>query len=75
MRGLPTSIENPLRTLPVLSVDIERDRQTLAQLRTTTWSVERREIDGERFVVRPAGSPEHPPSAVGGRPAVKPSSE
>ena len=48
---------------------------TLAQLEETSWSVELRDIDGERFVVLPAGSLEHPPWTVGGRPAVKLSSE
>ena len=75
MRWLSTSIENRLRTLAALNVDIEQRRETLAQLRTTTWRVELREIDGERFVVLPAGSMEQPPWTVGGRPAVKLSSE
>ena len=42
---------------------------------TTTWGVTLREIDGERFVVLPAGTLEHPPWTVRGRPAVKLSRE
>ncbi len=61
--------------LTVLRVDIEEARQTLAKLEETTWRVELREIDGERFVVLPAGSLERPPWTVGGRPALKLSSE
>ena len=75
MRWLSTSIEDRLNALAILNVDIGQARRTLAQLEKTTWSVELREIDGERFVVLPVGSLEHPPWTVGGRPAVKPSSE
>ena len=75
MRWLSTSIENRLNALAILNVDIGQARRTLAQLEKTTWSVELREIDGERFVVLPVGSLEHPPWTVGGRPAVELSSE
>ena len=75
MRWLSTSIETRLRTLPVLNVDIEQDRQPLAQLRTATWHVERREINGGRLAALPAGSMKRPPWTVGGPPAVKLSSE
>jgi hypothetical protein len=68
-------IENQLQALAILNVDIGQARRTLAQLEETTWRVELREIDGERSVVLPAGSMEHPPWTVGGRPAVKLSSE
>ena len=68
-RWLLTTIEQQVETLTVLRVDIEQARQTLVQLKETTWSVELRKIDGERFVVLPACSLEHPPWAVGGRPA------
>ena len=74
-RWLWTTIEQQIETLAVLRVDIEQARQTLAQLEETSWSVELRDIDGERFVVLPAGSLEHPPWTVGGRPAVRLSSE
>ena len=66
-----TTIEQQIETLAVLRVDIAQARQTLAQLEEKTWSVELREIDGQRFVVLPDGSLEHPPWTVGGRPALK----
>ncbi len=75
MRWLSTSIENRLDSLAILNLDIGQTRRTLAQWEETTWSVELGEIDGERFVVSPAGSMEHPPWTVGGWPAVKRSSE
>ena len=75
MRWLSTSIEQRLPTLAILNVDIEQARATLAQLEETTWGVELREIDGERFVVLPAAALNSPPWAVGGQPALKLSSE
>ena len=51
MRWLSASIESHLQALAILNVDIEQARRTLAQLEKTTWSVDLREIDGERFVV------------------------
>ncbi len=75
MRWLSTSIEDQLQALAILNVDIKHARETLTHLEETTWRVELREIDGERFVVLPAGSLDSPPWTVGGQPAVKLSSE
>jgi len=52
-------------------VDIEEARATLARIEDTTWRLELREIEGERFVVLPAGTLSNPPWTVGGRPALK----
>ena len=71
MHWLSTSIESRIKTLAVLNVDIKQASKTLAQLEETTWGVTLNEIDGERFVVLPAGSLDYPPWTVGGRPAVK----
>ena len=75
MRWLSASIEDRLQALAVLNVDIEQARETLAEMEETTWGVELREIDGERFVVLPAGTLDYPPWTVGGWPAVKLPSE
>ena len=75
MRWWSTSIENRLDALAILNLDAGQTRRTLAQWEETAWRVELRETDGERFVVLPAGSTEPPPWTVGGRPAVKLSSE
>ena len=75
MRWLSTSIQRRIETLAAASVRIEQARETLAQLEETTWGVKLREIDGERFVVLPAGTLDYPPWTVGGRPAVKLSRE
>ena len=75
MHWLSASIESRIRTVAALNVNIEQARETLAQMEQTTWGVTLREIDGERFVVLPAGSLDYPPWRVGGRPAVMLSSE
>ena len=75
MRWLSRSIEGRIETLATLNVQIEQARETLAEIEETTWGVTLREIDGERFVVLPAGTLEHPPWTVRGRPAVKLSRE
>jgi len=70
-RWLWTTIEQQIETLTVLRVDIAEARLSLAQLEEKAWSVELREVDGERFVMLPAGSLADPPWTVGGRPALK----
>ena len=75
MRLLWTAIEWKVETLAALTVDIEQARQTLTEIEETTWGLDLREIDGERFVVLPAGTPDRPFWTVGGRPALKLSSE
>ena len=75
MRLLWTAIEWKVETLAALTVDIEQARQTLTEIEERTWGLELREIDGERFVVLPAGTPDRTFWTVGGRPALKLSSE
>ena len=75
MRLLWTTIEWKVETLAALTVDIEQARRTLAGIEETTWGLELMAIDGERFVVLPVGTLDSPPWTVGGRPALKLSSE
>ena len=74
-RWLWSTIEQQIEVLTVLRVDIEEARATLARIEDTTWGLELTEIDGERFVVLPAGALDSRPWTVGGRPALKLSSE
>ena len=74
-RWLWTTIERQIEVLVALRLDIEEARSTLARMEDTTWGVWFRESDGDRFVVLPAGTLSNPPWRVGGRPAVKLSSE
>ena len=75
MRLLWTAIEWKVETLAALTADIDHARKTLTEIEETTWALELREIGGERFVVLPAGTPDRPFWTVGGRPALKLSSE
>ena len=75
MHWLSTRIEARIQTAATLDLEIGEARQTLARLEATTWGIALREIEGERFVVLPAGTLNDPPLTVGGRPAVKLSSE
>ena len=74
-RWLWTTIEQQIEALTVLGVDIKEARATLARIQDTTWGLELTEIDGERFVVLPNGTLDTRPWTVGGRPALKLSSE
>ena len=71
MRWLSASIQSRIETLATLEMQIEHARETLAEIEETTWGVTLLEIDGERFVVLPDGTLDHPPWTVGGRPALK----
>ena len=75
MHWLWTRIQIRIETAATLDLDIEEARRTLAQLEAATWGIALREIEGERFVVLPAGSLAYPPLTVGTRPAVKLSNE
>ncbi|MDE0124248.1 MAG: hypothetical protein OXN97_06695 [Bryobacterales bacterium] len=75
MHWLSTGIQHRIETLATLDVQIEDARETLAEIEETTWGVTLLEIEGERFVVLPDGTLDHPPWLVGGRPALKLSSE
>ena len=75
MHWLSTSIQSWIETLTVLDVRIDQARETLAEIGDTTWGVTLQEIDKERFVVLPDGTLANPPWSVGGRPALKLSSE
>ena len=75
MRSLWRTIEQQMETSAALDVDIKEARATLARIEAATWGVTLTEIDGERFVVLPPGTLSNPPWTVGGRPALKLSSE
>ena len=75
MHWLSTRVQSRIETLATLEVEIEWARETLAEIEDTTWGVTLLEVDGDRFVVLPLGALENPPWTVGGRPALKLSSE
>ena len=75
MRLLWMAIEWKVATLAALNVNLEQARQTLTEIEETTWGLELREIDGARFVVLPAGTPDRPFWTVGGWSPLKLSTE
>ena len=75
LHWLSTRIQARIQTAAALDLGIEEARQTLARLEAATWGITLQEIEGERFVVRPAGALAYPPWTVGNRTAVKLSSE
>ena len=75
MHWLSASIRSQIETLAMLEVRIDQAWETLVEIEDTTWGVTLREIDGERFLVLPDGALGDPPWTVGGRPALKLSSE
>ena len=75
LHWLSTRIQARIQTVVDLDLDIEEARQTLARLEAATWGIALREIEGERFVVLPAGTLDDPPWRVRTRPAVKLSNE
>ena len=75
MHWLWTRIQVRIETVAELDRDIEEARQALAQFEKDTWGIALREIEGERFVVLPAGTLAYPPWTVRDRPAVKLSRE
>ena len=75
MHWLSTRIQAWIQTVASLDLDIEEARQTLVRLETDTWGIVLEEIEGERFVVLPAGALADPPWRVAGRSALKLSNE
>ena len=75
MQWLWRSIELRTEALATLNQQIEEARQTLAQFEKDTWGIALREIEGDRFVVLPAGALAYPPWTVRDQPAVKLSRE
>ena len=75
MHWLSTRIQSRIETAGALEFRIEQARQTLTRIEEGTWGITLRELEGERFVVLPRGSLDHPPWTVRGRPAVKLSRE
>ena len=75
MRWLSRTIDSRFETLTEVNVRIERARETLAEMEETTWGVELREIDGERYVTLPTRTPARPAFTMDGRPYLKLSRE
>ena len=71
MHWLSRSIDSRFETLAEVNVRIHRARETLAEMEETTWGVELREIEGDRYAVLPASAPGRPAFTMDGRPYLK----
>ena len=74
-RWLSNNIQNLIETKAELQLDIKEQRQTVERLKETTWGVYLRKGEKGRFLVLPKGMKPQTGWTVGGRPAVKLSSE
>lgn len=73
---LSSNIESLIEKRAALSGEIEEQQRTVERLKEMTWGVVLHEgNEGRRFVVLPRGSLEYPPWTVGGKPAIRLSSE
>ena len=75
MHWLSRSIDSRFETLTEVNIRIHRTRETLAEMQETTWGTELIEINGERYVALPAGTPGRPAFTMDGRPYLKLSRE
>ena len=66
MHWLSASIQRRIETLGTANLRIEDAREMLAEIEETTWGVTLREVNGERYVTLPAGTPVRPSAWTGG---------
>ena len=75
MHWLSRSIDSRIETLAEVKLRTLRARDTLAVMHETTWGVELQEINGDRYVLLPVGTPGRPAFTMDGRPYMKLSTE
>ncbi len=71
MHWLSRSIDSRIETLAEVKLRILRARDTLAVMHETTWGTELIEINGDRYVLLPVGTPGRPAFTMDGRPYMK----
>ena len=75
MHWLSRSIDSRIETLAEVKLRTLRARDTLAAMHESTWGVELQEIDGDRYVLLPVGTPGRPAFTMDGRAYMKLSRE
>ena len=75
MHWLSRSIDSRIETLAEVKLRTLRARDTLAAMHETTWGIELQEINGDRYVLLPVGTPGRPAFTMDGRPYMKLSRE
>ena len=71
MRWLSRSIQDRIEDISLAEIEIEGGREMIAEIEETTWGVGLREVNGERYVTLPRGTPVLTDFTVDGRPYVK----
>ena len=72
MHWLARSIQDRIETLSTMTdLQIAGGREMLAEIEETTWGVGLREVNGERYVTLPAGTPVLTAFTVDGRPYIE----
>ena len=72
---LARSIRDRIETREMTDLQIAGGREMLAEIEETTWGVGLREVNGERYVTLPAGTPVVTAFIVDGRPYLELSRE
>ena len=71
MRWLSRSIQDRIEDISLAEIEIEGGREMIAEIEETTWGVGLREVNGERYVTLPRGTPVLTDFTVDGRPYIK----
>ena len=71
MRWLSRSIQDRIEDISLAEIEIAGGREMLADIEETTWGVGLREVNGERYVTLPRGTPVLTDFTVDGRPYIK----
>jgi len=75
MQWLSKSIQDRIETREMTDLQIDGGREMLAEIEETTWGVGLREVNGERYVTLPVGTPVLTAFTVDGRPYIELSRE
>ena len=71
MQWLSRSVQNRIEDIELANIEIAGGREMLTEIEETTWGVGLREVNGERYVTLPRGTPVLTDFTVDGRPYVK----
>ncbi len=71
MQWLSRSIQDRIETRSEVDLEIAGGREMLADIEERTWGVGLREVNGERYVTLPRGTPVLTDFTVDGRPYIK----
>ena len=71
MQWLSRSVQDRIETRSMVGLEIAGGREMLTEIEEATWGVGLREVNGERYVTLPRGTPVLTAFTVDGRPYIK----